>query len=125
MPTPTEEVLAFFAEWGDARQTREAIAKRFTEETVWENVGIITTTGIQAATNFSDQFMGQYGIWRAEVAMDHVAATDNVVLTERRDIFFGADGHHMLTLKVMGILEMDGPRILKWRDYADIKGAGF
>lgn len=125
MPSPIDEVLAFFAEWVTVDRMREAMRDRFTPETVWENVGIATTIGIEQGIAFSDGFLAQFGVARGEVVIDHIAASGQSVLTERSDIFYDAAGTQLMSIKLMGILEMDGPRILRWRDYCDTKGAGF
>ena len=43
----------------------------------------------------------------------------NVVLTERTDNFHDKDGNLSVSLVLMGRFEMDGPRIVSWRDYFD------
>lgn len=57
MSTPLSEVLAFFDEWkptlGDMLSSME---KRFTDETIWENVGMSKTTGFAEAKAFMDNF---------------------------------------------------------------------
>ncbi len=117
------EVLAFFDEWGLGKADMiEAMRRRFTPETVWENVGIATTVGFDQAMMFLDGFGAQYPFERGEVVVHHAAAKGNVVLTERTDIFYDADGKQIISIKLMGIFEMDGPKILAWRDYFDTKG---
>jgi limonene-1,2-epoxide hydrolase len=46
------------------------------------------------------------------------------VLTERLDRFECADGSEIGAAKVMGILELDGDRIVAWRDYFDVTSSG-
>lgn len=120
------EVLAFFDEWqptlGDMLASME---KRFTAQTVWENVGISKTTGFAEAKAFMDGFAQMYPIESGEVIVHHVASTGNVVLTERTDTFHDKDGKQIVSLQLMGIFEMDGDKILSWRDYFDTaKGFG-
>jgi limonene-1,2-epoxide hydrolase len=117
----SDEVLAFFEEWSTAASMMEAIRRRFTPETVWENVGLSRTVGAEEAVAFTEVFFKQANIARGEVVVDHIAQSGDVVLTERSDIFYDSDGKHALTIKLMGALEMDGPRILSWRDYFDTR----
>lgn len=49
-----------------------------------------------------------------------IAADGNQVLTERLDRFERNDGREIGAAKVMGILELDGNRIIAWRDYFDV-----
>ncbi|MDB5687699.1 MAG: hypothetical protein JWR77_2288 [Rhizorhabdus sp.] len=116
------EVLAFFDEWAVKDVMIAAMRRRFTDETVWENVGIATTVGFDQAMMFLDGFSAQYPFERGEVIVHHAAARDNIVLTERTDNFYNAAGDRVVSIKLMGIFEMDGPRIVAWRDYFDTKG---
>ncbi|MCX5581667.1 limonene-1,2-epoxide hydrolase family protein [Kaistia terrae] len=45
---------------------------------------------------------------------------DNRVLTERLDIFERADGSEIGRVTLMGIYEIEGERIVAWRDYVDV-----
>lgn len=116
------EVLAFFDEWADKTEMLAAMRRRFTDDTVWENVGVATTVGYDQAMMFLDGFSAQFPFERGEVIVHHAAARDNVVLTERTDNFYNAAGDLVVSIKLMGIFEMDGPQIVAWRDYFDTKG---
>ena len=126
MSAPLSEVLAFFEEWkptlGDMLASME---KRFTDETVWENVGMSKTTGFAEAKAFMDNFAEMLPIESGEVIVHHAFASGNVVLTERTDNFYDKDGKQIVSIKLMGVFEMDGPKIMAWRDYFDAaKGFG-
>ena len=123
MPEPMDEVLAFFRESSGSRDDMlSAIRRRFTAETRWENVGVASTLGIEQAIQFVSGFLEKIPFTRCEVVVHHVAACGDTVLTERSDIFYGADGAEMVSLRLMGALQMDGPRIVAWRDYFDTGG---
>lgn len=123
MAGPLQEVLAFFDESGGTAQDMiSAMRKRFTSVTRWENVGVATTVGIEEAMAFVERFLARIPFERCEVVVHHAAAHGNVVLSERSDIFYGADGAELVSLRLMGALEMDGPYITAWRDYFDTKG---
>lgn len=125
MADPLDEVLAFFRESsGSKEDMMSAMQSRFTAETLWENVGVATTVGLDQANQFVEGFLARIAFERCEVVVHHAAATGNVVLTERSDIFYGPDGQEMLSLRLMGALEMDGSHIVAWRDYFDTSGLG-
>ena len=93
MSAPLDEVLAFFGEWKPTLADMLAsMERRFTAETVWENVGIARTTGFAEAKAFMDGFAQMYPIESGEVIVHHAAANGNVVLTERTDNFYDGDG---------------------------------
>ena len=65
----------------------------------------------------------QVGIKDAHFDMLAVAADGNRVLTERLDRFQRADGSEIGAAMVMGIFEVEGNRIVAWRDYYDVRNA--
>ncbi|WP_060978187.1 MULTISPECIES: limonene-1,2-epoxide hydrolase family protein [Pseudomonadota] len=114
------EVQAFFTEWRPTlADMLAAMDRRFTDETVWENVGLSRTVGFAEAKALMDGFAQMYPIESAEVIVHHIAAHGNVVLTERTDNFFDGEGQQIVSIKLMGVFEMDGPKIVAWRDYFD------
>lgn len=114
------EVQAFFTEWRPTlADMLAAMDRRFTNETVWENVGLSKTVGFAEAKAFMDGFAQMYPIESAEVIVHHIAAHGNIVLTERTDNFFDAMGRQIVSIKLMGVFELDGPKIVAWRDYFD------
>lgn len=120
------EVLTFFEEWKPTLADMLAsMEKRFTDQTVWENVGISKTTGFAEAKAFMDGFAEMKPIESGEVIVHHAAASGNFVLTERTDNFFDLNGAKIVSIKLMGVFEMNGPKIIVWRDYFDTaKGFG-
>ncbi|KKB75889.1 limonene-1,2-epoxide hydrolase [Devosia soli] len=117
MTTPIEivsEFCAAFVEDGG----RAAIRRWFSPETIWDNVGITSTTGIEEAIGFIDGLEKSMGIATVRIEMLAIAATGNRVLTERLDIFERADGSEIGRTTLMGIYELDGDHIAAWRDYA-------
>lgn len=122
MPTPIENVTAFFAAYPE-NGGRVAIQQWFTPSTVWVNEGVATTTGIDEAIAFIDALEKASGIATVRFEMLAIAADGNRVLTERLDRFERADGSEIGATKVMGILELDGDQIVAWRDYFDVNFA--
>jgi limonene-1,2-epoxide hydrolase len=120
MSDALREVLTFFEEWKPSLPDMLAsMEKRFTDQTIWENVGMSKTTGTAEAIAFMNGFVQMYPIESADVIVHHAAACGNVVLTERTDNFFDKDGKQVVSIKLMGVFEMDGPHIVAWRDYFD------
>ncbi|MGM7972753.1 limonene-1,2-epoxide hydrolase family protein [Yersinia enterocolitica] len=119
MPTPIENVTAFFAAFPED-QGKVAIQQWFTPRTVWVNEGVAITTGIDEAFALTDELKRTVGIATVRIEMLAIAADGNKVLTERLDRFERADGSEIGAAKMMGILELDGDRIIAWRDYFDV-----
>jgi limonene-1,2-epoxide hydrolase len=119
MPTPGEIVTAFIAKWEEPDGFPEAVEVYFTDETVWENVGLITTSGRQEAVGFYDQFSAQTGMTGMKIDVLALAETGGKVLTERIDYLLGADGKPVMTVPVMGVFETADGKITAWRDYFD------
>ena len=123
MPTAIETVQAFLAacETGEDAMAK-AFEHYFTPSTVWENVGLATTTGIDEAVGFIRQFEANTGAVAMRVDMLAIAAQGDTVLTERIDHLLKADGSTALSLRVMGILDIADGKIAMWRDYFDTAG---
>lgn len=120
MATPVETVTAFFAEWDKSSDAiRAAFRRYFMEATVWENVGVSTTTGVDEALALMDSFETGFGLATMRIDMLQIAAAGNVVLTERIDRIIGADGTESLAIRLMGVLEVEDGKIINWRDYFD------
>ena len=122
MPTPTEVVLDFCAMWEKPGGPDEAIRQYFTGESIWENHGMAITTGPDEAIRLNAMFGDKFGmaaIWIEQLA---VAEAGNKVLTERIDHLRDGDGNTIGSFPVMGIFEVEGDKILSWRDYFDTAG---
>ncbi|WP_157217252.1 limonene-1,2-epoxide hydrolase family protein [Flavisphingomonas formosensis] len=120
MSQACDEVLRFFGEWSSIEAMIESIRRRFTQDTVWDNVGFAKTVGPDEAVAFMDMFVRQAKVTGGYVVTHHIAAAGSIVLTERTDIFHDAAGKEVIRIPLMGIFEMDGPRVLAWRDYSDV-----
>jgi limonene-1,2-epoxide hydrolase len=123
VPTPSEVVTTFLARWDKPGGLDQAIRDCFTPDTVWENVGMATTTGPDEAIALNAQLARTMGFVTIRVDNLAVAETGNKVLTERVDHMVDADGRTLFSAPVMGIFEIEGGRIAAWRDYFDSAGA--
>jgi limonene-1,2-epoxide hydrolase len=121
MPSASDTVLAFVKLWEEPDGFPRAVAAYFTPETVWENHGLLTTTGLDEALGFYREFGAATGMAGMKIDVLAIAETGGKVLTERIDWILGADGKAVMEVPVMGIFEVADGRITAWRDYFDTK----
>lgn len=119
MPTPIETVSAFCATFLEDGG-RPAVRRWFTPNTRWVNEGISVTKGPEEAIAIIDELERSMGISTVHIDMLAIAADGSRVLTERLDRFERADGSEMGRVMVMGIFELEGDKIVEWRDYSDV-----
>jgi limonene-1,2-epoxide hydrolase len=112
--TPTETVTAFCAAWevGDI----DAIMGYFHDDAIYHNIPVDPLQGHEAIRNMIAMFTT--GVERIEFQVRNIAATGDVVLTERLDVFHHAD--KTISLPVMGTMEVRDGKIVAWRDYFDL-----
>jgi limonene-1,2-epoxide hydrolase len=119
MTTPTETVLEFCATFFEDGG-RPAIRRWFTPNTRWVNEGVSVTKGVEEAIAMIDGLGTSIGIATVHIEMLAIAADGPRVLTERLDRFERADGSEIGRAMVMGIFELEGDKIVEWRDYFDV-----
>lgn len=118
--TNSELLLEFFASWSISEEAMFAGFERFfRDDTEWENHGLSTIYGRQAAVEGQVHFQKLLGFTTVDVEVVSIAEdASGVVLCERIDRYPGSDG--LDELIVMGITEFDDDgRITRWRDYFD------
>lgn len=119
MVDPVRLVEDFCGQWCDGMErVRAALVHRFTPTTVWENVGFSRTVGAEEAAALWEGF-AKIGFTDIRVEMLHIAARNNIVLTERIDHLMTPEGKVLFSPRVMGAFETDGEHITNWRDYTD------
>lgn len=97
-----------------------SFAAYFNADTIWENVGVATTVGPDEAAQFARAFPIRFDHMRIE---DLVLSGDgNRVYAERTDHFCRRDGTIIATVRALGVIEMEGGKIARWRDYFDTAG---
>ena len=121
--SPAGTVTRFLAMWEIPGGLDQSVRDYFTAATVWENVGLARTTGIDEAIALNHQLMDSFGMATIRVENLAVATTGDKVLTERIDHMVAADGRVLFSAPVMGIFEIADGRIAAWRDYFDSAGA--
>jgi limonene-1,2-epoxide hydrolase len=115
-----EDVLrAVLSSWGEGIAAgQEAMRRYLTDDCLWEQVGLPTTTGGDEAAEFfgSMEAMGFVGM-----AVDYrkVAVAGDVVFTERIDWMLRADGSRLGPWPVVGVTEFRDGKISAWREYFD------
>lgn len=120
MPTSTEIVQNFLDLCATGKSGfQDALRDYFTPSTVWENVGLATTTGVDEALAFLAVSEEAAGITHFDVDMLCIVADGGRVLTERVDRLLNAMGEPVATIRLMGIFEVADGKIAAWRDYFD------
>jgi limonene-1,2-epoxide hydrolase len=119
MVSAGDTVSAFIALWEEPEGFPCAVERYFTDATVWENHGLLTTTGKREAIGFYEQFGAATGMKGMKIAILALAESGDKVLTERIDYILDGDGRTVMTVPVMGIFEITGGKIAAWRDYFD------
>ena len=113
-------VTNFMQAWKVSEEAvQQSFRDYFTPTTVWDNVGLAKTTGIDEALALMAGFGAQLGIATLVVDMINIAANGNIVLTERVDRFIDKHGKEVGAVRVMGSLEVKNGKIVTWSDYFD------
>lgn len=103
---------------------RAAVRDYFTADCVYENVGLSNTVGPADAIAFFDGFKQATGFSSLTVETRDEVANGQTVMNERVDHLYNASGQRLLSLRVMGVFEVRGNKIIAWRDYFDSKALG-
>jgi limonene-1,2-epoxide hydrolase len=115
--TSQEIVNKFCAAW--SRRNIDEIIEFFSEDAEYLNIPTPPAAkGKEAIKKVINGFLPMAkGL---EFKILHTAANGNVVFNERVDIF-DLGGGKKIELPVMGVFEVSGTKIAKWRDYFDMQ----
>ncbi|TMS52459.1 limonene-1,2-epoxide hydrolase family protein [Mycobacterium sp. DBP42] len=114
-------VRDFFAMWTPAAGSLEqAIDRFFTDETVWENVGLGAMVGKDQAISFMTGFPIPLAYITAEDIT--MATAGDIVFAERVDHFHDDTGAIILSARLNGVFVVHDGKIAQWRDYFDTAG---
>lgn len=113
------EVLGASCESVAAAQA--AVREYFTEDCVWQQSGLPTTTGPEEAVALLGSLTDSIGLASIEVEYLHVAGNEDVVFTERLDWMVAQDGSRLGPV-VVGVAEFRDGKICAWREYFDTSG---
>jgi limonene-1,2-epoxide hydrolase len=97
-----------------------SFATFFDEATVWENVGLSRTVGRDEAVSFARAFPVSFNHMRIDDLV--LSGAGNRVYAERLDHFCKHDGTIILTVRALGVFEINGGKIAHYRDYFDTAG---
>ena len=106
-------VRRFCAAWATADVSE--LLDYLTDDAIYHNMPIQPVEGKDAIKNVIEQFMTPFD--RAEWELLNIAASGDIVLTERVDRFIGEKS---VELPVMGAFEIRDGKIAAWRDYFDL-----
>lgn len=113
----------FFAQWGTSFDGMcRAFRATFADDCVWEQRPMAVTTGPDEAVRFLKTARAGLGLATVDVELLRVAVDGPVVHTERIDYLRRADGTLIAAAPVAGVLEFEGERIVRWREYFDATG---
>lgn len=113
-------VLAFFAAMGPTLEDfKENYRERMAEDVVWESVGLPAHHGKGACLAYLDDLYARTGMTYCTVEVLNIASVDDVVLTERVDTMYRADGTEIMEFRLMGAIEVRGGLIVRYTDYLD------
>ena len=112
--TPSAIVRSFCDAW--ARLDIEELLGYFAPDAIYHNIPVDPVVGVVAIRSMMEMFTA--GVDRIEFEVLHLAAVDNVVMTERIDRFVKPDT--TISLPVMGTFEIVDGKIAAWRDYFDL-----
>ncbi len=117
--TPEETITAFVGLKAVSKSSLyDAFDLYFSEETIWENVGLSLSQGIEEAKHVLES-AEKMGAETINVEILRQFSNGNTVVNERIDHILDKDGEELLALRAMGIFDVVDGKILSWRDYCD------
>ncbi len=114
--SPLETAKTFFAH-SSANRIEEALAM-LADDVLYDNVPLPDISGRENVRKFHADF-GTGTAFKVDWQVTQIAASGNVVLNERIDIFTHESGGK-ITLPVMGTITVENGEITLWRDYFDL-----
>jgi limonene-1,2-epoxide hydrolase len=113
---PIDIATTFFGHW-TADRIEDALAM-LSDDVLYDNVPLPNTIGRDNVRKFHKDF-GVGTAFRVDWAVTNIAASGNLVLNERLDVFTHESGAK-ITLPVMGTVTVENGEITVWRDYFDL-----
>jgi limonene-1,2-epoxide hydrolase len=113
-------VRDFFAAMGPALEDfKRNYRERMAEEVVWETVGLPAHRGRDACLAYLDDLHARTGMTYCTIEVLNIASVGDVVLTERVDSMYRADGTKIMEFRLMGAIELRDGLIVRYTDYLD------
>jgi limonene-1,2-epoxide hydrolase len=89
------------------------------EDVVWETVGLPAHRGRNRCLAYLDDLHARTGMTYCTIEVLNLASVGDVVLTERVDSMYRADGTKIMEFRLMGALELLDGLIVRYTDYLD------
>jgi limonene-1,2-epoxide hydrolase len=113
-------VLDFFAAMGPTLQDfKRNYRERMADDVVWETVGLPVHRGRKACLAYLDDLHARTGMTYCTIDVLNIASVGDVVLTERVDSMYRADGTKIMEFRLMGAIELRDGVIARYTDYLD------
>ena len=112
---PSAIATAFFDDLTTGRLV-EALEERTTEDFRWENSGLPTADGRDAAIAMMKGFIEGYGMTHLKVETLAIASVGYVALSERIDHIVNGEGATLLSVPLAGAIEVRDGKIARWSD---------
>lgn len=113
---PIDIATTFFGHWS-ANRIEDALAM-LSDDVLYDNVPLPDIIGRDNVRKFHADF-GVGTAFKVDWAVTNIAASGNIVLNERIDVFIHESGAK-ITLPVMGTVTVENGEISVWRDYFDL-----
>ena len=113
-------VRDFFAAMGPTIEDfKDNYRERMADDVVWETVGLPAHRGRDACLAYLDDLHARTGMEYCTIEVLNIASVGDVVLTERVDTMYRADGTEIMEFRLMGAIELRGGLIVRYTDYLD------
>jgi limonene-1,2-epoxide hydrolase len=113
-------VRDFFAAMGPTLEDfKRDYRDRMAGDVVWETVGLPAHRGRDACLAYLDDLHARTGMTHCTIEVLNIASVGDVVLTERVDSMYRADGTKIMEFRLMGALELLDGLIVRYTDYLD------
>jgi limonene-1,2-epoxide hydrolase len=113
-------VRDFFAAMGPTLEDfKRDYRDRMAGDVVWETVGLPAHRGRDACLAYLDDLHARTGMTHCAIEVLNIASVGDVVLTERVDSMYRADGTKIMEFRLMGALELRDGLIVRYTDYLD------
>jgi limonene-1,2-epoxide hydrolase len=113
-------VRDFFAAMGPTLEDfKKNYLERMADDVVWETVGLPAHRGKDACVAYLDELHARTGMTYCTIDVLNIASVGDVVLTERVDKMYRADGTEIMEFRLMGAIELRNGLIVRYTDYLD------
>jgi limonene-1,2-epoxide hydrolase len=100
-------------------ETKESWRRYAAGHLVWWNSARGTIVGLEPCLDGIEQLYRLLEVAYVDVPVRNVLAERGRVIVERSDNLFRKDGSVVAYVPVTGVIEFEGERIVRWRDYCD------